>query len=57
MPRLARLDVPDTLLHIMIMGIEHRNIFKLQKGVKAGGIFCIGRFVNWAFHLLNWQSV
>ena len=28
MPRLARLDAPDVLHHIMIRGIERRKIFR-----------------------------
>jgi hypothetical protein len=28
MPRLARLDVPGLLHHVIIRGIEHRNIFE-----------------------------
>jgi len=28
MPRLARLDAPDVLHHIIIRGIERRNIFR-----------------------------
>jgi putative transposase len=28
MPRLARLDAPGVLHHIMIRGIERRNVFK-----------------------------
>jgi putative transposase len=31
MPRLARLDAPGVLHHIMIRGIERRNIFKNDK--------------------------
>lgn len=31
MPRLARLDAPGVLHHIMIRGIERRNIFKNNK--------------------------
>ena len=32
MPRLARLDAPGVLHHIMIRGIERRNIFRINKG-------------------------
>jgi hypothetical protein len=28
LPRLARVDVPDIVHHIMIKGIERRNIFR-----------------------------
>ena len=31
MPRLARLDAPGVLHHIMIRGIERRNIFRVRK--------------------------
>ena len=31
MPRLARLDAPGVLHHIMIRGIERRNIFRIKK--------------------------
>ena len=31
MPRLARLDAPGVLHHIMIRGIERRNIFRVEK--------------------------
>ena len=31
MPRLARLDAPGVLHHIMIRGIEHRKIFRNNK--------------------------
>jgi putative transposase len=31
MPRLARLDAPGVLHHIMIRGIERRNIFRVKK--------------------------
>jgi len=31
MPRLARLDAPGVVHHIMIRGIERRNIFKDNK--------------------------
>ena len=31
MPRLARLDAPGVLHHIMIRGIERRNIFRINK--------------------------
>ena len=30
MPRLARLDAPGVLHHIMIRGIERRNIFRVK---------------------------
>ena len=30
MPRLARLDAPGVLHHIMIRGIERRNIFRVE---------------------------
>ncbi len=31
MPRLARLDAPGTLHHVIIRGIERRNIFRDNK--------------------------
>ena len=31
MPRLARLDAPGVLHHIMVSGIERRNIFRIKK--------------------------
>jgi hypothetical protein len=31
MPRLARLNAPGVLHHIMIRGIERRNIFRVEK--------------------------
>jgi putative transposase len=34
MPRLARLDSPGVLHHIMIRGIERRNIFRIAKDRK-----------------------
>jgi putative transposase len=35
MPRLARLDAPGLLNHVMARGIEHRDIFKDDKDRKA----------------------
>lgn len=56
MPRTARLDAPGTLHHVMIRGIERRNIFRnktdrldflerLEKLIPESGIVCYG----WAF--------
>jgi len=56
MPRTARLDAPGTLHHVMIRGIERRNIFRnktdrldflerLEKLIPEAGIVCYG----WAF--------
>ena len=35
MPRKARLDVPGTLHHVMVRGIEGRNIFQDEEDRKA----------------------
>lgn len=56
MPRIARLDAPGILHHVIIRGIERRNIFRsnkdrldflerLEKLVPESGIACYG----WAF--------
>jgi len=53
MPRTARLDAPGTLHHVMIRGIERRNIFRnktdrldflerLEKLIPEAGIVCHG---------------
>jgi REP element-mobilizing transposase RayT len=38
MPRLARLDVPGLLHHVIIRGIERRNIFEDNKRGGLGDI-------------------
>ena len=38
MPRLARLDAPGVLHHVIIRGIERRNIFQDNKDREAIGV-------------------